>query len=76
MVRHWSSNPNRDAVTRLRGLVGEKGYRLEKAPIRDHWFLINEKTGKPAVSDRGATAFKVANAVAFLSKAAPGRGRK
>ena len=40
-------------LTDGRGLAGEKGYELEKAPISGTWFLINEKTGKHAVSDRG-----------------------
>ena len=43
MARHWRSNPDRDAVTRLRGLAGDKGYRLEKAPISGTWFLVNEE---------------------------------
>jgi hypothetical protein len=57
----------RDNIAKLRGLAGEKGYRLEKAPIRDSWFLINEATGQLAVSDRGTTAFSVERAIKFLS---------
>lgn len=46
MARQWTSNPDRTAVARLRGLAGEKSYRLEKGPIRDSWFLIEEVTGQ------------------------------
>jgi hypothetical protein len=59
----------RDNLAKLRSLAGEKGYELEKAPIRDCWFLVNERTGKPAVSDKGTTAFSVERAIKFLSKA-------
>ena len=57
----------RDNLAKLRSLTGEKGYRLKKAPIRDCWFLIDEKTDRPAVSDRGTTAFSVERAIKFLS---------
>jgi hypothetical protein len=57
----------RDNLAKLRGLAGEEGYRLDKAPIRDCWFLVNEKTGKPAVSDKGTTAFSVERAIKFLT---------
>ena len=57
----------RDNLAKLHSLAGAKGYRLEKAPIRDCWFLINEKTGKPAVSDKGTTAFSVERAIKFLA---------
>jgi hypothetical protein len=49
-------------------LPSEKGYELEKAPIRDCWFLVDEKTGNPAVSDKGTTAFSVERAIAFLKQ--------
>ena len=58
--------PRRDDLARLRGLAGAKGFRLEKAPPRDCWFLINEKTGKLAVSDRGTTAFSAEKAITYL----------
>jgi hypothetical protein len=57
----------RDNLTKLRSLAGEKGYRLEKAPISGTWFLVNEATGQLAVSDRGTTAFSVERAIRFLS---------
>ena len=41
----------RDNLAKLRGLAGEKGYRLEKAPIRDCWFLVNEATGVSRTGD-------------------------
>jgi hypothetical protein len=62
----------RDDMAKLRGLAGEKGFRLEKAPISETWFLIDEKTGDRAMSDRGTTAFSVERAIAFL-KRLPGR---
>jgi hypothetical protein len=55
----------------LRSLAGEAGCTLEKAPNRGCWFLISDKDGKPAVSDRGTTAFTVDRAIKFLSRAAP-----
>ena len=58
----------RDALAQLRSVAGEKGYHLERAPIRDCWFLIDERTGKPAVSDRGTTAFTIDRAIKFLSR--------
>ncbi len=56
----------RDNLAKLRGLAGEHGYRLEKAPISGTWFLIEEVTGEKAMSDRGTTAFSVERAIAFL----------
>jgi hypothetical protein len=58
---------SRDELAKLRALAGSKGYRLEKAPISGTWFLIDERTRKPAVSDRGTTAFAVDRAIKFLS---------
>jgi hypothetical protein len=57
----------RDDTGKLRGLAGELGYELVKAPIRGCWFLVEEKTGKHAVSERGTTAFSVERAIKFLS---------
>ena len=57
----------RDNIAKLRGLANETGYRLEKAPISGTWFLIEEKTGEKAMSDRGTTAFSVERAIKFLS---------
>lgn len=57
----------RDQTAKLRGLAGEKGYALEKAPISGTWFLIDEKTGEKAMSERGTTAFSVERAIKFLS---------
>ena len=65
----------RDNLAKLRSLTGEKGYRLEKAPIRDCWFLIDEKTDRPAVSDRGTTAFSPERAIRFLSASSRGPRR-
>jgi hypothetical protein len=65
--------PRRDDLARLRGLAGEKGFRLEKAPPRDCWFLIDEKNGKLAASDRETTAFSVESGIRFLRRA--GRDR-
>jgi len=67
MARQWRSIPNRETLARLRSLAGEAGYTLEKAPNRGCWFLISDKDGKPAVSDRGTTAFAVDRAIKFLS---------
>jgi hypothetical protein len=58
MAYQWRSNPNRDAVTRLRSLAGEKGYRVEKAPIRGSWFLVDEVTSELAVSDKERQRFR------------------
>jgi hypothetical protein len=57
----------RDQTAKLRALAGEKGYLLEKAPISGTWFLVEEKTGEKAMSDRGTTAFSVDRAIEFLS---------
>ena len=58
----------RDNLAKLRGLAGEKGYRLEKAPISGTWFLIDEKTGWKAIGERGTTAFSIERALKFLSR--------
>ena len=58
----------RDNLAKLRSLAGETGYRLERAPIRDTWFLVHEATGEKAMSERGTTAFSVEKAIRFLSK--------
>ena len=60
--------PRRDDLARLRGLAGEKGFRVEKAPSRDCWFLIDEKSNELAVSDRGTTAFSAEKAIRFQSR--------
>ena len=57
----------RDNLAKLRGLAGEKGYRLESAPISGTWFLVDERTGARAMSDRGTTAFSAERAIKFLS---------
>ena len=31
-------------AAKLRGLAGEKGYPLVRAPVRDCWFLVNDAT--------------------------------
>ena len=67
--------PFRDAIAKLRSLSSERGYRLEKAPISGTWFLIDEKSGWKAISDRGTTAFSVKQAIKFLSQRAPGQFR-
>jgi hypothetical protein len=54
---------------KLRGLAGELGYELVKAPIRGCWFLVDE-SGVQAVSDRGTTAFGVEAAIKFLKASA------
>jgi hypothetical protein len=64
---HQSQMAFRDNLAKLRGLAGEKGCRLEKAPISGTWFLINEATGQLAISDKGTSAFTVERAVRFLS---------
>jgi hypothetical protein len=56
----------RDKRAKLRGLAGEPGYELDKAPISGTWFLVDERTGERAMSDRGTTAFGVENAIKFL----------
>jgi hypothetical protein len=58
----------RDDMAKLRGLAGEKGYRLERAPISETWFLIDEETGERAMSERGTTAFSVERAITFLRR--------
>jgi hypothetical protein len=45
----------RDDVAKLCGLAGEFGYRLERAPIRDCWFLVNEETGAAAMREEYMT---------------------
>ena len=75
MARQWTSNPDRTAVARLRDLAGEKGYRLEKAPISGTWFLVDERTGERAMSDRGTTAFSAERAIKFLAARPPIKDR-
>ena len=58
----------RDDMGRPRGLAGEEGYRLEKAPMRGCWFLINEATGKLAIKPNETTAFAIERAIRFLRK--------
>ena len=60
--------PPRNEIARLRGLCGEKGFRLERALMKDRWRLIDEKTGKPALNVRGSTAFDIKAAIAFLNR--------
>jgi hypothetical protein len=43
------------------------GFTVERAPLRDSWFLFDAK-GKPIVSERGTTAFLTAKALAELKK--------
>lgn len=64
----------RDNLAKLRGVAGE-GYRLERSVLRDRWILIEEVTGKPAVSDRGTTAFSVERAIKFLAARPPIKDR-
>jgi len=58
----------RDQLAKLRGLANEKGFRLERAPPRDCWFLVHVATGELAISDRGTSAFSVERAIKFLAK--------
>jgi hypothetical protein len=58
----------RDQSAKLRGLAGEKGYRLEKAPVSGSWFLVDDVTSELAVSDRGTTAFSAERAIEFLKR--------
>ena len=57
----------RDNLGKLRGLAGERGYDLQRAPISGTWFLMDKK-GKPAVTDRGTTAFSVERALTFFGE--------
>ena len=54
---------------KLRKLASGRGVRLERTPIPDRWFLIYEKTGGMATTERGKTAFSVKEAKAFLYSA-------
>ena len=63
----------RDDLGKLRGLAGEKGYRLDKLPQRGCWQLINEETGEIAKRPDGATAFNAAQALSFFGQM-PKRG--
>ena len=56
----------RDDMGKLRGLAGEKGYRLDKLPQRGCWQLVNEKTGEIAKRPDGATAFNAVQALSFF----------
>ena len=60
----------RDDLGKLRGIAGELGYKLVKAPIRGCWFLVDERTGRHAVSDRDTTGFGVEAAIKFLKASA------
>jgi hypothetical protein len=66
-ARRWSAQLYR-VPTELRGLVGQQGYRPEKAPNRGCWFLVDEKTGEHVAGDRGTTASGVEAAIKFLAK--------
>lgn len=57
----------RDNLAKLRGLANETGYRVEKAPIRDCWFLVNETTGHLAISSTGA--YRIPQSQAFRQSA-------
>ena len=56
----------RDDIGKLRGLAGEKGYRLDKLPQRGCRQLVEEATGKIAEKPDGATAFNVTQALSFF----------
>ncbi len=43
----------RDNLAKLRGLAGEKGYRLERAMMNNRWRLIDDTTEPPAVNQHG-----------------------
>jgi hypothetical protein len=51
----------------LQSLAFSKGYRIQRALIRNCWRLIDEKTGEPAVTDWGGTAFTVKAAMKYLA---------
>jgi hypothetical protein len=55
----------RDDAGKLRGLAGELGSVLVKAPNRGCWFLV-DGSGVHAVSERRTTAFGVEAAIKFL----------
>ena len=57
----------RDNLAKLRGLAGEKGYRLERAMMNNRWRLIDDTTERPAVNLHGSTAFTMGDAIKFLN---------
>lgn len=57
----------RDRIAQLRAIAGDKGFRIERAPPRDCWFLVHEATGELAISERGTSAFTTQRAIKFLS---------
>jgi hypothetical protein len=50
----------------IRTLAPQKGYVAERAPVRDSWFLTEERTGKLAIRDNGASAWGSEKAIRFL----------
>ena len=56
----------RDDIARLRGLAGEKGFRIEKAIARGCFHLVDEKTGEVTIKPNGSAAFTMAQAFKFL----------
>ena len=66
----------RDDLGKLRGLAGEKGYRLDKLPQRGCWQLVDEATGEIAERPDGATAFNVSPGAIILSITSPNGGTR
>ena len=58
----------RDKLARLRALAAEKGFRLERAFMRDRWRLTDEATGKLALNKNGSAAFTLAEAMGLLGR--------
>ena len=63
----------RDKSAKLRAFAASLGVTVERAPIRDAWFLIGED-GEKLVSERATTAFSTERAIAFLKKLLPPSG--
>jgi len=58
----------RDNLASSAASSAKRATRWKKAPNRGCWFLIGKKDGKPAVSDRGTTAFNVKVAIQLLER--------
>jgi len=57
----------RDDMAKRRALADAKGLPAGESSDQRDVVLIHERTGKPAVSDRGTTAFNVKVAIQRLS---------
>ena len=62
---------NKSAIPRA--LAASLGVTVERAPIRDPWFLIGDD-GEKLVSERGTTAFSTERAFTLLKKSQPPTG--